>query len=207
MHPPKNGQITMNHLKIYPPSKHNFEKFSDVTTAVYDYIYGSKHTNQKRLIRLLSSTEMPTDFIESYEVYSFGDFNLMSIYPSMCAVLRIRWYREKEMWRWDKEGAENFTPNVILHALEISRAQFDQFFGLFANARISIFPDPFAQHNNIGNDGTDYKLTFGDDWLGVTYRWWHQTDGTWKQLSENVTNAKYLVDTWIDEHEKSQRIP
>jgi len=194
----------MNHLKIYPPPKQNFDKFSDVTAVVYDYIYENKHTNQERLIRLLSSTEMPTDFIECYEAYSFGKSNLMSIYPSKYAILRIRWYREKDMWRWDKEGAENFIPNVILHALEINKTQFDQFFGLFANARISIFPDPFAQHNNVGNDGIDYELTFGDDWLGVTYKWWHQTDGTWKQLSESAMHAKYLIDIWITENaEKS----
>jgi|GEM_PF-2908228 len=197
----------MNHLKIYPPPQQTYESFGDITSTVYEYIYDSQHTNQQRLMRLLSSTEMPTDFIECYEAYRFGggmNFQTMSPYSSKYAILRMHWYREKDMWRWDKEGSENFIPNVMLYALEINQERFDQFFDLFTKARISIFPNPF-EPEMMGNDGTNYELTFGDGFfLGVTYKWWEDTPGTWKQLADNAMTAKGLVDTWIAEYEKSQ---
>lgn len=199
----------MNHLKIYPLPQQKFEKFGDVYRAVEDYIRNGKHTNQSSLMKLTSFSEVPELEMECYEVFNFGE---TVIYPqtqtikgSKYAVIRMVWLGDRDWKHWDELGAEKYTPNIVIHALEISRKQFDEFFDLFRNARISIFPDPFAHQNNMGCDGVTYELSFGDDWLGVTYEWWHQTSGTWKQLSESAMQAKYLIDTWIAEHEKSQR--
>lgn len=191
----------MSHLKIYPPSKQTFDNYFDVWGSVEDYVFNGKHTNQQRLIRFISSTEMPEDKIECYEAYQFGSL----LQPPKYAVLRIKFNGTKDWVRWNELGSEEYTPNVIIHALERNHKQFKQYFDLFSDARISIWSEPHAHLHNMGNDGTNYELTFGNDFsLGVTYKWWEDTPGSWKPLAEKAMEAKYLIDKWITDHENAQ---